>query len=857
MSASAVSGAPWINRLIRQSYTERTGDGQNDNGDFQDNREPSRDDFDAQPRPAQQEKTCPEFTLGPGNIQSFGALVALRPNQSNDAIHLPVDVVSENAFDILGYQPAALFGLLSFIDIVADSQKDFFLNHINTIILDPELDPGASGLEVWPLDIQLPTGLTRPLWCVISRQQDLILCEFEKQESSAAPEETGGRCSPSEEGPSSPECAPAEITPRPRLRRRRTDQKSLCSLIGNISKADDRLLHTNDVQQLLETATTLIHGMTGFDHVMIYQFHPDWSGQVMTEAKGPGAGQTSYNGLHFPATFLPQEMRDVYEHNRIHLLHDRTAPVFGLFYRQEGNVAIDPSVIMNSTYLRAMHPFQLGYLASMGVQSNICISIKVRDRLWGLIVCHSYRQREERVPFMTLRNCILVGNSISMNIERLTHEPEAKTLSLPEPQPYLAGQILSSAEGLLDLFMADFGVISIGNEIRLLSRREAALPTECFEWLNRLKRMQIWTVRSSNSLQQEFGMKNSPVSGYLYIPISAGEVDCMVLFRKCESKKSSWVQDPYRHRTVQGFDPASQPVEAFQIHVILNQTPGPDWQESDLQHAEALSFLFTLFIEVWRENEATVRQTRMTELLLKNSAHELRTPLNAVINYLELALEKSLDPGIQHCLTQASFMTKSVFNLIDDLTDLTKSKKELLDIQYSRFGLRESLGNVLSLFRAEADRKHIRLQLLMQEDTEVYVHGNRRYLQSAIAAILTNAFTATTKGTITLEYAGAADLSGVCQMAISVRDTGRGISSGSLARLSGAVNTIITGFQPTHQPPTLTLQSPGHRSSSPLGSGLTLVSHVLSHYDGRLEIESKKRSGSLFRLVMRMPIAAD
>ena len=41
---------------------------------------------------------------------------------------------------------------------------------------------------------------------------------------------------------------------------------------------------------------------------------------------------------------------------------------------------------------------------------------------------------------------------------------------------------------------------------------------------------------------------------------------------------------------------------------------------------------------MWRQKEAALKSSRLTRLLLANSAHEVRTPLNAIINYLEVSI---------------------------------------------------------------------------------------------------------------------------------------------------------------------------------------------------------------------------
>jgi len=70
--------------------------------------------------------------------------------------------------------------------------------------------------------------------------------------------------------------------------------------------------------------------------------------------------------------------------------------------------------------------------------------------------------------------------------------------------------------------------------------------------------------------------------------------------------------------------------------------------------------------------EATLHSSQLTRLLLANSAHEVRTPPNAITNYLEIALEGSLDQDARGNLTNSHSASKSVVGVINDLLDLTK-----------------------------------------------------------------------------------------------------------------------------------------------------------------------------------------
>jgi light-regulated signal transduction histidine kinase (bacteriophytochrome) len=85
---------------------------------------------------------------------------------------------------------------------------------------------------------------------------------------------------------------------------------------------------------------------------------------------------------------------------------------------------------------------------------------------------HTYGRYGRRVSFPVRQLCKLLGQSISRNIERLSmsRRLQARKLintSATEANP--SGYIIAKAEDLLDLFSADSGILSIGDEAKVRS----------------------------------------------------------------------------------------------------------------------------------------------------------------------------------------------------------------------------------------------------------------------------------------------------------------------------------------------------------------------------------------------------
>jgi signal transduction histidine kinase len=90
------------------------------------------------------------------------------------------------------------------------------------------------------------------------------------------------------------------------------------------------------------------------------------------------------------------------------------------------------------------------------------------------------------------------------------------------------------------------------------------------------------------------------------------------------------------------------------------------------------------FIEVWRQKEAALHSSKLTRLLLANSAHEIRTPLNAIINYFEIALDKPIDQEARKNIAKVHSASKSLIDVINDLLEFTQTGKRRTSIKNGR-----------------------------------------------------------------------------------------------------------------------------------------------------------------------------
>jgi len=146
--------------------------------------------------------------------------------------------------------------------------------------------------------------------------------------------------------------------------------------------------------------------ITGFDRVMIYRFHEDWSGEVIAEGTTESLG--SYLGLRFPASDIPAIARNLYMVNPSRIIPDTAAPSVSVL----GDTPEPPDLTWS--VLRSVSPVHLEYLNNMGVSASFSVPIRITGHLWGLVACHHLSPRplspDQRAA------CVSVTNAYSLGI---------------------------------------------------------------------------------------------------------------------------------------------------------------------------------------------------------------------------------------------------------------------------------------------------------------------------------------------------------------------------------------------------------------------------------------------------------
>jgi two-component system, sensor histidine kinase len=220
--------------------------------------------------------------------------------------------------------------------------------------------------------------------------------------------------------------------------------------------------------------------------------------------------------------------------------------------------------------------------------------------------------------------------------------------------------------------------------------------------------------------------------------------------------------------------------------------------------------------------------------------HELRTPISAILSGAAL-LERNASDAATRTQTQVIGDAGSMMrNLLNDLLDLSRIEAGRLSVETVSFDVRQTLSDVMRLWRPEAAKKQLRLRLEGAAGLPRWLQGDPTRLRQILNNLLSNAIKFTPAGSVTLKVRAVQKTEGRVGVELSVIDTGPGFDAESAQRLFTAFNQLNAGVAAKYG-----------------GSGLGLaISRELARLmGGELTVESRAGEGAAFTLSLDMDVA--
>jgi signal transduction histidine kinase len=259
------------------------------------------------------------------------------------------------------------------------------------------------------------------------------------------------------------------------------------------------------------------------------------------------------------------------------------------------------------------------------------------------------------------------------------------------------------------------------------------------------------------------------------------------------------------------------------------------WRDGDIAIAEDVAHRTgDALTRAFAERELIEANHRKDEFLAM-LGHELRNPLAPICSAAQML--KIVTPGdgrFQQAVDVINRQSKHLTALVDDLLDVSRVTKGLVDLNKSEVDIRAVIDSAVEQTRPlfEARRHALTVEHGPPSHTVI---GDRTRLVQAISNLLNNAGKYTPPaGAISLSVAVSAR-----RVTVEVRDNGVGIDSDLLPR----VFDLFTQAQRTPD-----------RAQGGLGIGLALVKTIVTLHGGEISAYSAGR-GAGSKFIMSLPLA--
>ncbi len=237
--------------------------------------------------------------------------------------------------------------------------------------------------------------------------------------------------------------------------------------------------------------------------------------------------------------------------------------------------------------------------------------------------------------------------------------------------------------------------------------------------------------------------------------------------------------------------------------------------------------------ELRQAKDAAEQLASAKDIFLANMSHEIRTPMNAMLGMTRMMEKTDLSTQQQFYLKTISNSTSSLMVIVNDILDFSKISAGKLSLEQIGFRLQEVITTSIDMVAYGAKEKGLQLIVENGECCNNILLGDPFRLKQVFINLLTNAVKFTSSGTVSVFCKNNGMVNGKWDIAVQVKDTGRGMKEDYL-------KILFDKF--TQEDESIA------RSYSGTGLGMSISKHLVELMGGKISVESIKNVGTTFTL---------
>ena len=512
-----------------------------------------------------------------------------------------------------------------------------------------------------------------------------------------------------------------------------------------------KMQSTSNLIEFLHIVAEEVQKIIGFDRVMVYQFNQSGAGSVVSEVKREDL--SPYLGLHYPATDIPAQARELYARGFLRFIPDMTAEAVKLV--PTGNPTTHQHLDLSYSVLRSFDPCCAQYHQNIGVKALLVISLIKEQKLWGLISCH--HQTPKYISYEVQKMCEFLGQIVSSELaHKISHSEWDYKVKLKSLQSEFLESI-SQADNfidalikpeirLLDLVSASGAAVCLDNEITLVGTTPHIDEVRVLiEWADIQVSDNLFSTDSLPKLYPKALIFKDTASGILLLRISQVRHYYILWFRPEVIQTVHWAGNPNESIQTQADGSITlsprKSFEEWQETVRLTSLP---WKACELESAIALSNAIVGIVlskadELAKINLELERSNRELASFAYAASHDLKEPLRGIYNFSTVLLEDYAqvldDEGIEYLQTVVSLSVR-METLINALLRLSQLGQAQLQAQATE--LNELVSQVIEVFRASRHNSGL-VDIRIPWSLPI-VQCNRVLVNEVFSNLLVNAF---------------------------------------------------------------------------------------------------------------------
>ncbi len=624
------------------------------------------------------------------------------------------------------------------------------------------------------------------------------------------------------------------------------------NILNNINNIVTKILKENNLKNFCQTLVNEIRALAGFDRVMVYKFHQDYTSEILVEAKRDDL--PPYLHLRYPAEDIPPSVREIFKKLWIRHAPDLTAPQSQLVPLL--NPSTQQPLDITYTISKGLSIIHIDYIKNMSASMLLTLSIIVDNKLWGFISCHHHTPKF--IPWPIRAGYELLAQISSLQLKEVKKIEDNIYIQQSENKiNNLVGKLLDSNKLISevvneeDLYnFVDGSGVAILEEGQWFTHGIVPTTDQLDELADFIKEeishneppAHLWHTNCLSKTFEPANEYSSIATGVLAVSISPNHDQMILWFRQELVYIVNWAGDPNNPFENSPHGPRLVPRLSCALWQEAIKKHSEKWEKIEIKAVEELRHsLMEILIahtqDIKELNASLSTSNQELESFAYMASHDLQEPLRG-INFYAHMIKDEIEKNKNNSILQ---QTNNIIRLSERMKSLIESLLNFSHLEHTNQKFTDlEMGTIL---QESIDILHRRIEeknpLIHIQKVFPPVYGDAARLRQLWTNLISNALKYASTDEIKIEIGTTITEKGE---AYFIRDNGIGIPP--------QYHTFV--FQIFKR---LHAEKKYQRGS---GVGLSIVKRVVENHEGEIWIKNNPDKGiTIFFTLNKKPLPID